>query len=192
MIPYGTMISPYFIDSDDKQAWNLGGLGTIIAHEMCHAFDDDGKDYDEDGQRKKWWTRGDSLGYGRKAKEFIGLFNKVKLLDTHVDGKKTLSENIADNGGMAIALQAWKDAFGHLEGEERKETLREFFISYAVSWRTNIRNEKLKHALHTDRHSPANVRVNYVVNQYDEWYEAFDIQEEDALFVEKKDRVRLF
>ena len=192
MIPFGTMISPYFIHSKEKTAWNLGSLGTIISHEICHAFDEDGRYYDERGQRKNWWTRGDSLGYGRKAKEFIQMYNKVKVLDSHVDGKKTLSENIADNGGMAISLQALKDTFGTCSEEEKKEKLREFFISYAVSWRTKIRDEKLKHALKTDRHAPADVRVNYVVNQFDEWYEAFDVKEEDALYVPKKDRVRLF
>lgn len=193
MIPYGTMLPPYFMESKQKIAWNLGGLGTIIGHEMCHAFDDDGRCYDERGQMKKWWTRKDLLDYKRKSKQFITLFNSIKLLGKKINGTRTLSENIADNGGIAISLQALKNTFtATTTEEEKKEMYRDFFTSYAVSWRTKIRNEKLLHALETDRHSPASVRVNYVVNQYDEWYDAFDIQKGDALWIPNEERLRLF
>ena len=132
------------------------------------------------------------MKYKEKAKQFIHLYNTVKVLDSHVDGKKTLSENIADNGGMCIALQALRDICHNKQEEEKKKMYREFFTSYATSWRTKIRDEKLKSALKLDKHSPAFVRVNTVVNQFDEWYEAFDIKEDDAMFIKQENRLRFF
>ena len=194
MIPYGTCISPFYSRSMPI-AWNYGGLGAIIGHEMCHGFDEDGKEYDQDGYKKRWWTRGDRQAYKNRIKDLIKLFSKQIIEHQHVNGEKTVSENIADLGGLAISLQALKDslqAAGIVDPEKVKEELKIFFISFATSWRTKIRHKRLKTALATDVHAPANLRVNLIVAQFDEWYSCFDIQEDATLYIDPKDRIRIF
>lgn len=193
MIPYGTMISPFY-SSSASDAWNYGALGSIIGHEMCHGFDEDGMLYDAYGQRKRWWTRKDSLAFLKKTKALVELYSKQDVLGKKVNGKKTLSENIADLGGLGISLHALKERL-HLDEkpvEEQLAVFREFFISYATSWRTKYRNEKLEQSLHVDRHSPAFLRVNLIVSQFDEWYEAFGVQKDADLYRKPEDRIRIF
>jgi putative endopeptidase len=191
MIPYGTMISPFYsVKASD--AWNYGALGSIIGHEMCHGFDEDGKDYDEYGQRKSWWTRRDNIQFNRKKKELIDLYSKQTVLGKKVNGKKTLSENIADLGGLGIALHALKEKIGDKPLEEKLAAYREFFIAFATSWRTKYRDEKLQQSLETDRHSPAFLRVNLIVSQFDEWYEAFGIDKSAELYRSPEERIRIF
>lgn len=191
MIPYGTVISPFY-DSQFSSSWNYGALGSIIGHEMCHGFDEDGKDYNPQGLKKKWWTRKDNREYRKKAKQLIHLFNKEEVGKTHVNGKKTLSENIADLGGVGISLEALKHELEGLGEAEKLEAYRNFFIAYAVSWRTKVRQEKLETAVGVDPHAPAHLRVNCVVNQFDEWYEAFGIGENSRLYRKPKERIRIF
>ena len=191
MIPYGTMISPFY-SVKASNAWTYGALGSIIGHEMCHGFDEDGKNYDAYGQRKKWWSRKDNIAYNHKTKALIELYSKQSVLGKKINGKKTLSENIADLGGLGISLQALKDNLEEKPLEERLSAYREFFIAYASSWRTKYRDEKLRHSLETDRHSPAFLRVNLIVSQFDEWYEAFGISKESDLYIEPEKRIRIF
>lgn len=194
MIPYGTCISPFY-SSTMSLAWNYGGLGAIIGHEMCHGFDEDGKEYDQDGLKKRWWTRGDKQAYKNRIKDLIALYQKQIVEDKHVNGKRTVSENIADLGGLAISLQALKDALqaaGIVEPDRVKEELKVFFISFATSWRTKYRHKKLRTALDVDVHAPANLRVNLVVSQFDEWYSAFDIPESAEMYIPPEDRIRIF
>jgi putative endopeptidase len=193
MIPYGTMISPFYsVKASD--AWNYGALGSIIGHEICHGFDEDGMLYDAYGQRNRWWTRKDNLAFNKKTKALIELYSKEKVLGKKVNGKKTLSENIADLGGLGISLHALKEKL-ELDKkplEEKLEAYREFFISFATSWRTKYRDEKLEQSLETDRHSPAFLRVNLIVSQFDEWYEAFGINKDAELYIKPEDRIRIF
>ena len=193
MIPYGTCISPFY-SKDASAAWNYGALGTIIGHEMCHGFDEDGKDYNAVGEKKKWWSRGDLLKYSQKAKALIGLFHKQTVYGKHINGEKTLSENIADLGGVAIALEALK-----MDMEERGVTdeasaaeYREFFQAFAVSWRTKYRPEKLKSSVDLDNHSPAFLRVNLVVSQLKEFYDAFGIGPDAPMYIPPADRISIF
>jgi putative endopeptidase len=159
---------------------------------MCHGFDEDGKDYDAHGQRKSWWTRKDNLRFNRKKKELIELYSKQKVLGKKVNGKKTLSENIADLGGLGIALHALKEKNGDNPLEEKLAAYREFFIAFATSWRTKYRHEKLEQSLEIDRHSPAYLRVNLIVSQFDEWYEAFGIEKTAELYRSPDERIRIF
>jgi putative endopeptidase len=194
MIPYGTCISPFYSRSMSL-AWNYGGLGAIIGHEMCHGFDEDGKEYDQDGYKKRWWTRGDRQAYKNRIKDLVKLFSKQIVEHKHVNGKRTVSENIADLGGLAISLQALKDALqedGIVDPERVKEELKVFFISFATSWRTKTRHKRMRTALDTDVHAPAHLRVNLIVAQFDEWYSAFDISEDAKLYIAPKDRIRIF
>jgi len=191
LIPYGTCVEPFFIKNHKENlAWNYGGLGCIIGHEMCHGFDEDGKEYNEKGEKKRWWTRSDNIAYNKKIEELVHLYSKQIVAGHHIDGEQTLSENIADLAGVGIALQALKDA---LKGKsEIKEEYKKFFISFAISWRTKYRNEKLKSLITVDSHSPAFLRVNLVVQQFDEWYEAFDIRSDSKLYIAPGYRIRIF
>ena len=193
MIPYGTMISPFY-NVRGSAGWNYGALGSVIGHEMCHGFDEDGRNYDEQGQKKKWWTKSDNRTYNKITKALVELYGKQKVFDRHVNGYRTLSENIADLGGVAISLEALKENLKsrNANPDTVKKEIKEFFIAFAVSWRTKYREEKLRSSLELDRHAPAFLRVNLVVSQFDEWYEAFGIGPESHLYVAPEDRIRIF
>ena len=190
IIPYGTCVEPFYIHGRD--AWNYGGLGAIIGHEMCHGFDEEGKEFNEHGQKKRWWTNSDNRGFNHKTKELVALFKKQIVEGRHVDGDKTLSENIADLGGLAISLQALQDSMKRRGVEDVKKEYREFFISFATSWRTKYRPKKLKSSLGVDPHAPAFLRVNLIVSQFEEWYSAFDVKKSDKLYIVPEKRIRIF
>jgi putative endopeptidase len=194
MVPYGTVYYPFY-SVKESAAWNFGALGSILGHEICHAFDEDGKNYNGEGEKEKWWTRKDNLRYNHKSKELIHLYSKEEIDGTHLNGKKTLSENIADLGGLAIALEALQNYFikeNITEVDEQLKAYRIFFYSFAVSWRTKYRAEKLQRMIELDLHAPAEQRVNLVVCQFDEWYDAFGVKEGDEMFCKPKDRIRIF
>ena len=193
VIPYGTCISPFY-SKDASTAWNYGALGTIIGHEMCHGFDEDGKDFNASGEKKKWWTRGDLLRYNQKSNALISLFHKQTVYGKHINGEKTLSENIADLGGVAIALEALKMDMEErgVNGEARAAEFREFFQAFATSWRTKYRPEKLKSSVDLDNHSPAFLRVNLVVAQFNEFYDAFGIGSEGGMYIPPAERISIF
>jgi putative endopeptidase len=193
IIPYGTIISPFYSKSASP-AWNYGALGSIIGHEMCHGFDEDGKEYSETGEKKRWWTRADNLAYQKKSGGLISLYNKQTVHGKHIQGENTLSENIADLGGLAISLEALKtsQAARGISGEAALHEFREFFIAFATSWRTKYRKEKLENMLYTDKHAPAFLRVNLVVAQMPEWYEAFAIGDDSPMYIPPEHRISIF
>jgi putative endopeptidase len=193
VIPLGSLYWPFY-SSTAPLGWNYGGLGCILAHESTHAFDKEGKEYDPDGFPKKWWTPSDNRAYNKKTKSLIQLFSSQKILDNAVSGSLTLSENIADLGGMAIALDALRK---HLEQhkvseEDCKKAYQQFFLSYAVSWRVKEKPEKTLQSLFLDHHAPPSLRVNLIVSQFDEWYKAFDILETDPMYIPPEKRIRIF
>jgi predicted metalloendopeptidase len=193
IIPYGTIIAPFY-SLEASAAWNYGALGSIIGHEMCHGFDDDGKEYDADGERKNWWTRGDKFRYKQKSKALIDLFHKQTVYHKHINGNKTLSENIADLGGVAVSLEALKIDMEErgITGERQLQEYRDFFQAFAVSWRTLYRKEKLESSVDLDSHAPAFLRVNLVVSQFQEWYDAFGIDEKSAIYIPLEKRIKIF
>lgn len=193
VIPSGILQYPFY-DKRCSDAWNYGGLGSILCHEMTHGFDKNGKEYDPDGFQKRWWTRSDNRNYNRQTKAIQELYGKQRFSGFPVSGKRTLSENIADIGGMGIALDALKKRLDTLKltEEERRVAYREFFTAYAVSWRLKDRQKKRIQALIMDRHAPPSLRVNLVISQFQEWYDAFDIKPEDALYLPPEKRVRIF
>lgn len=193
ILPAGGLQWPFY-HIKAPQGWNFGGLGAIIGHEMTHAFDSDGKDYDELGRESNWWTAADNRQYNKRTKALISLYNQAKILGHPVSGKLTLNENISDLGGLAIALDALRlelDA-KKATAEEKKTAYQNFFISFAVSWRIKEKPEKILQGLFLDKHAPAPLRVNLVVCQFDEWYEAFDIKPGDKLYIRPEDRIRIF
>ena len=171
-IPAGILQPPFF-DLKKSRAWNLGGIGAAIGHEITHGFDDDGRKYDSEGNFRSWWQPSDSETFTHMSREVEKLYEGVKTPHGSVNGKHTLSENLADLGGVAIALEALRAEMKSASPEEMKRAYREFFISYAVSWRTKQRPEKAKQALLLDRHAPAYLRVNLIVKQFAEFFQAF-------------------
>jgi putative endopeptidase len=193
ILPAGILRWPFFhISASD--GWNFGGLGATIGHEICHAFDNDGKDYDESGNRNPWWNKKETANYKEKTKALITLYNRSEYFGHHLNGHLTLSENIADLGGLAIALSALKKRLETrgISPDEKKRQLCEFFKSFAVSWRTKEKKEKALQSLFMDVHAPPSTRVNNIVSQFDDWYECFDILPGDELYIAPKDRIRIF
>jgi putative endopeptidase len=193
VIPAG-MLRPPFFDLRKGAAWNYGAIGSAIGHEITHGFDQDGKDYDVHGSYKEWWTDTDNRMYTKMTKALIDLYDGEDYLGGRVDGTLTLSENIADIGGVAISL----DALGAYLKEkkttpsQRLKAYKDFFISYAVSWRNKDRAKKARQSLYLDVHSPAPLRVNMVVRQFDEFYEAFSLGPESPGWIPKEERIKLW
>jgi len=191
VIPAGILMFPFY-DKNASIGWNYGGLGAVIGHEMIHAFDTDGKHYNEHGMYENWWTETDDLYYKKVSKNLINLYNLTKIYGVAVNGEKTLNENLADLGGLSISLEALKKEIASYDDSKKKVELQKFFISYAVSWRTKEDKLKLLQNIFIDVHAPAECRVNNIVVHFDEWYEVFDIKNHDRMFIEPNKRIRVF
>ena len=187
-IPAGILTPPFF-DLHRGEAWNLGGIGAAIGHEITHGFDEDGRNYDKDGNYSPWLSTEDSHKFTRLANITVMLYQKQHIHGGVVNGRRTLSENLADLGGLAIALEALRQTLVGKSVGDQMTAFRDFFISYAVSWRTKQRPEKAKQALLLDRHAPAQLRVNLVVRQFQEFYDAFGIKEGVAGYVPVAERI---
>lgn len=186
VFPAGILQQPFFnLDADD--AVNYGAIGMVIGHEMTHGFDNHGRQFDKDGNLRDWWTKEDSRLFDERAAILIDQYDKFEVLDSaFVSGKLTLGENIADLGGATIAYNAYKLS---LEGKEAPKPIdgfsnfQRFFLSYAQIWRTNMRDAELRKRVKTDEHSPAKERINGVVYNMPEFYDAFpDVKEGSKLF----------
>lgn len=176
-------------DPAKSDAANYGGLGMIIAHEISHAFDETGASYDENGDTCDWWTEEDSSHYANIQQRLINYYNTYYLLELEdmplfQDGQMTLSENIADLAGVACVIKLVKDD---------KESKKEFFINFANMWAEvgTLTEDNLLTIL-LDEHSVAKVRVNAVVSMLEEFYETFDVQEGDAMYVAPEERIRIW
>lgn len=191
ILPAGSIQWPFYKHSKSI-GWNYGGLGAVIGHEITHAFDVEGKDFTATGEKKDWWTKKDNYQYKKRTDELVKLFDNGKVLGHSVDGYLTLSENLADLGGLAIALDALKNELKDASEYEKKKQIKEFFISYAVSWRVKERPRKMIQSLFLDVHSPAELRVNFIVSQFDEWYELFGVTTGDLLYIPSEDRIKVF
>jgi len=195
ILPSGILRWPFFHISV-SDGWNFGGLGATIGHEICHAFDEDGKNYDEHGKKKPWWSKEESDRFKQKTEALIKLFNKQVYFGKHIDGKNTLSENIADLAGLSISLKALKkrlETKGILPTNELyKKEISDFFISYATSWRTKEKRQKARQSIVMDVHAPPSARVNQIVCHFDDWYECFGVQPGDGLYIAPEYRIRIF
>lgn len=191
VFPAGILQPPFFwADADD--AVNYGAIGVVIGHEATHGFDNRGRQFDKDGNMKDWWTEEDTKNFESKTQVLVDQYNNYKMLDTlHVDGKLTLGENIADLGGVSIALEALKKAWE--KNPPKKEIdgftpMQRFFLSYSQIWKGSIRDKELMRRLREDEHSPADARVNGIVYNVPEFYEAFKIQPSDKRFITPENR----
>ena len=181
VFPAGILQYPYF-DFAADDAIIYGGIGMVIGHEMTHAFDDQGARFDKDGNVKNWWTKEDFQRFRKKTEQLAALYSSFTVLDTvHVKGKLTLGENTADNGGVAIAY----DAFKMTEQGKSTEKIdgftpdQRFFLSVARIWRVKTRDAFLRTYVNTNPHSPAMWRVNGPLMNFEPFYRAFDVKPGD-------------
>jgi predicted metalloendopeptidase len=188
LLPYAILQPPYY-NPGASLAANYGSTGATIGHEFCHAFDSDGRSFDEYGNKRMWWSKHDDAEYRKKAKHVRRLYESVEYRDMDVDGDLTLVENIADLGGMEFALGGLRLAMGRAL---TKAELRDFFESYAISWRAKDRLKRAAQLLNTNTHAPPMLRVNHVVRQMDDWYEAYDIDESYPGWIPPANRIHFF
>ncbi|MCQ2182173.1 MAG: M13 family metallopeptidase [Bacteroidales bacterium] len=198
--PAGILQPPFFYaDADD--AVNYGAIGVVIAHEMTHGFDDQGRLFDKDGNMTNWWTDEDAANFKAKTDLLVEQFNQVEILPATdstealmANGRFTLGENIADNGGLNIAFTAMKNAFGGVEPAPIDGFTAEqrFFLSYALIWANNITTEEMAKRTKMDEHSLGVNRVNVSVKNITPFFEAFDIHEGDGMFRPESERINIW
>lgn len=183
VIPAAMLQAPFY-DKNQTYAQNLGGIGTVIGHEITHAFDDNGSRYDENGNLRQWWTDKDHKTFTELSKKYIEYYGAFEAVPGHkVDGKMTLGENIADMGGLTTVSSMVADD---------KEALKELYTNYAYSFASIAPEYQIIDQLQGDEHSPNNVRVNANLSSQEGFYKAFDIKEGDGMYVAPEKRVSLF
>ena len=189
--PAGILQPPFFNPEADDAA-NYGAIGVVIGHEMTHGFDDQGSQFDKDGNLKNWWTEADRKNFEARTKVMADYFSKIEVLPgLYGNGKLTLGENIADHGGLNIAFQAFKEATAAhpLADKDGFTPEQRFFLAYAKVWIDNIRDEEIRNRTKNDPHSLGRWRVNGALPHIDAWYKAFNIGKKDPLYVPAKQRV---
>jgi putative endopeptidase len=194
VFPAGILQFPFF-DASADDAVNYGGIGAVIGHEMSHGFDDQGSQYDKDGNLRNWWTDEDKAKFEAKTKALGEQFDAYTVLDTiHVIGKLTMGENIGDLGGLNAAYTAFKMT-KQGQSEEKIDGFtpdQRFFLSWAQVWRGNILPETAAQLIKTDPHSPGPYRTIGAPVNMDAWYKAFNVQPGDKLYKKPEDRIRMW
>ncbi len=187
------ILQPPFFNPDADDAVNYGGIGVVIGHEMTHGFDDQGRNYDKDGNLIDWWTAEDAVRFKERADKLVDQYDQIIVIDTlHANGRFTLGENIADHGGLLVAHQAYLNS---LKGKETPAPIdgftneQRFFLGYATLWGQNIRPEEIRRRTKIDPHSLGKWRVNAALRNIAPFYAAFDIKEGDPMFMAPADRV---
>ncbi|HVW97907.1 MAG TPA: M13 family metallopeptidase [Mucilaginibacter sp.] len=194
VFPAGILQFPFF-DKDADDAINYGAIGVVIGHEMTHGFDDQGRQYDKDGNLKDWWTKEDAEKFKKRVQVLIDQYNAYTVLDNlHVNGSLTQGENLADNGGMAIAYEAFKRT---PEGQSDKKIDgftpdQRFFLSLAQLWRMKISDEATRLSINTNPHSPPMYRTNGPMSNMPSFYKAFNVKPGDKMYRAEKDRVKVW
>ena len=189
--PAGILQAPYF-NPDADPAENYGAIGVVIGHEMTHGFDDQGSQFDKEGNFANWWTAADKEKFDSLTSGLADQFDSIVVLgDTHANGRFTLGENIADQGGLRVAYTAYHNSLGDSEGEviDGFTPDQRFFLSYANVWAGNIRDEEILLRTKTDPHSLGRWRVNGSLKNIEPFFRAFDIKEGDAMYLAPEKRV---
>jgi len=190
--PAGILQYPFF-DMESDDAFNYGAIGSIIGHEMTHGFDDQGRHFDMDGNMKDWWLDTDAKQFETRANIMKEHFNNILVAPgVHANGEFTLGENLADYGGVTIAFDAYKK-FGEKSEDANGFTAdQRFFIAYAMTEASNIREEDALRLTKTNEHSLSRWRVNGILPHVEAWYDVYDIKPDDALYIAPEKRVRLW
>jgi len=191
------ILQPPFFNLSADPAVNYGAIGAVIGHEMGHGFDDQGAKSDGQGNLRDWWTKQDKANFEALQETLIAQFNGFCPYDegkTCIDGELTLGENIGDLGGLSLAYRAYRLSLGGkgapiidgTTGDQR------FFLAWGQVWRTKVREELARQYLVTDPHAPPKYRINGIVRNFDEWYEAFGVEPGDALYLPPARRLRIW
>lgn len=186
------ILQPPFFNMDADDAVNYGGIGVVIGHEMTHGFDDQGRNFDKDGNMINWWTAEDAQKFEATAGKLADQFSEIYVADgVRANGNMTLGENIADQGGLLVSYLAFRNA---AKGEVMEEIDgftpdQRFFIGYARLWGQNIRPEEVLRLTQIDVHSLGELRVNQALRNIDAFYEAFNIKPSDKMYLEPEKRV---
>jgi predicted metalloendopeptidase len=194
VFPAAILQAPFFnMKADD--AVNYGGIGAVIGHEMGHGFDDQGSKYDAKGNLRNWWTEQDLAQFKERTDALVAQYANYQVFDDlFVNGELTLGENIGDLSGVTIAYKAYKASLNGetapiidgLTGDQR------FFIGYAQIWRSKIVEKSMRNRVATDSHSPGEFRALGSLSNMNEFYEAFDVNEGDAMYIAPEKRVKIW
>ena len=196
VLPAGIFTVPGYRDEelDDATVYGYAGASTI-GHEITHGFDDEGRQFDEKGNLKSWWTKKDEEEFNKRAQVMVQQFNAYEPLPGyHINGKATLGENIADLGGILLGIEAFKNTDQYKKGEkiDGLDPMQRYFLGYALGWLGNIRDEQLRNRLLTDVHAPAKFRVNGPFVDVDDFYSTFHIQPNTPMYRADSVRVRIW
>jgi putative endopeptidase len=189
------ILQPPFFDPDGDMAVNYGGVGAVIGHEMTHGFDDQGRRYDGTGALRDWWTPEDAAKFEAQAAKLGKQYDNFEVLPgAHIKGELTMGENIADLGGLLLALDAYHASLhgqpapiiDGLTGDQR------VFLGWAQVWRQKIRDDRLRQQLVSDPHSPGQARVDVPMRNIDAFYDAFGVKAGDPMYLAPADRVKIW
>ena len=192
--PAGILQYPFF-DATADDAFNYGAIGVVIGHEMTHGFDDQGRQYDKDGNMKDWWTESDGKNFIARTDKYADFFSAIKVLpDLNGNGRLTLGENLADHGGLQVAFTAFKNATkdAPLTDIDGFTPEQRFFLAYAGVWGQNITEAEIRNRTKSDPHALGMWRVNGALPHIDMWYDAFGVKEGDKMFIPKSERLQLW
>ena len=183
--PAGILQAPFY-DKNQSTEKNYGGIGVVIGHEITHAFDSNGADYDENGDMHNWWTNADSKAFDKRIKAFEDQWNGLEIYGTKVNGKLTVTENVADAGGLSSTLQV-------LKTDMTKPNLKDYFENYANIWKQKASLQYNKYTMVQDVHAPNELRVNQQLKNLPEFYEAYpQIKEGDDMYLAPSKRISLW
>ena len=183
--PAGILQAPFY-DKNQSTEKNYGGIGVVIGHEITHAFDSNGADYDENGDMHNWWTKAESKAFDKRIKAFEDQWNGLEIYGTKVNGKLTVTENVADAGGLSSTLQV-------LKTDMTKPNLKDYFENYANIWKQKASLQYNKYTMVQDVHAPNELRVNQQLKNLPEFYEAYpQIKEGDAMYLAPSKRISLW
>ena len=190
------ILQPPFYNYKADEAVNYGGIGAVIGHEISHSFDDQGARFDGDGNLKNWWTASDSEKFNVIGKKLVKQYSDIIAIDSmRLNGEYTLGENIGDLGGVQAAyegLQIFLQKNGRPEKIDGYTPEQRFFLSWGTIWRTKMRDEALKNLIMTNTHAPGMYRAYMPLKNVDAFYDAFDVQEGDKMYLKPEDRVRIW
>jgi putative endopeptidase len=194
VFPAAMLQAPMF-DPKADPAVNYGAIGSVIGHEISHGFDDQGRQFDGAGELRDWWQPQDAARFTAEAAKLAAQYDTYDgIPGMKVNGKLTLGENIGDQGGVRIALDAYHASLGGKKAPVRDGLTgdQRFFLAWAQGWRNKVRDETMKMILVSDVHSPYRWRVDGTLRNIDEWYTAFNVKPGDALYLAPKERVRVW
>ncbi|MBR1932699.1 MAG: M13 family metallopeptidase [Prevotella sp.] len=192
--PAGILQKPFF-DMEADDAFNYGAIGVVIGHEMTHGFDDQGRQYDKDGNMHDWWTEQDAANFKERTDKYADFFSAIEVLPgLNANGRLTLGENLADHGGLQVAWAAFQNAIVEqpLADADGFTPAQRFFLAYAGVWAGNITDEEIRNRTKSDPHALGRWRVNGALPHIDAWYEAFGVTPDNKMYIPKEQRLPLW